>query len=46
MVNLKPVMAIRVMVAVKAMGATKEKKERRTGADVGRSAWRSPLRNK
>ena len=37
------VVAIRVEVAVRAVGAMKGEKERRTGADVGRRAPRHPL---
>ena len=42
MVNLTLVVAIRVVVAVRAVGATKGEKDCRTGADVGRSA-KEPL---
>ena len=54
-VNLWVVVAIRVAVAVRivvvirvvvAARARKLEEERRTGADVGRSAQRSPLRKK
>ena len=47
MANLKVVVTIRVVVIrVVAARAIKEEKERRTGADVVRSAQRSPLRKK
>ena len=35
-----------VVIRVQASRAIKEEKKRRTGADVGRSAQRSPLRKK
>ena len=40
------VVAIRVVVVVGAVEEIKGEKECRTGADVGRSARRSPLRKK
>ena len=45
-INLRVVATIRVVVAVRAVGAIMGVKERRTGWDVGRSARRCPLRKK
>ena len=47
-VNLRVVVAIKMLMVIRVVAARaiKEEKERCTGADVGRSAQRSPLRKK
>ena len=45
-VNLKLAIRVVLVIRVVAARAIKKERERRTGADVGRSAQRSPLRKK
>ena len=45
-IRVAGVIRVAVVLSVAAARAIKEEKERRTGADVGRSAQRRPLRKK
>ena len=45
-IRVAAVIRVAVVIRVAAARAIKEEKERRTGADIGRSAQRRPLRKK